>query len=622
MLAILITSLIFMPLSLYIQLASGIASIPAVAIIMVILFTEIGRLLGSPFTKQEIFIIYEMSALAASATCYLAQVFKSYLMTSPLAWSFKVNGVPLPLAIPSWYAPPHDSIAYKLRTFFHRDWLIPLIVVNIQAGLFYYLVELSLTMLLAHLYIEVEPLPFPFASIDAAVITTLTERNAEDLRRFVMFLYPGMIWGAILYLIPVLTGITIVPLPWVDFTPLTAPYLPGAPLGLATDMVAYVGGFFIPLHIATTMLIGSVAVWVVGNYLTLTAFRSYFPEWVSEYYQGMNIMNIWQRASLRIWIVPQIACTLAVSIAALVFSARYVVRAFTSLLRVAEARSRTGYPSLWTLLAMYFAGSIGSVILFHVLVPDYPLWLAVTLSVGVSFLNALISTRSIGETGYVISIPYEWYATLYLIDYRKIDAWLISPVIGGMPSAEGGSPYWAFMVKVGYLTQTRPMDVIKALVYTIIIYNLMSFVWMEFFWRLAPIPSAAYPYALASWPVQLINQVVWITRQIRLSSQQFITPFIFMLVLSLAGRILVAKFRIPFSPVALVTGMNMIPPYVIPVFIGSLLGRFLFPRFFGKEEWERRRAIIAAGIASGEGIVAGIGIALLLLSKATWIKPW
>jgi hypothetical protein len=84
-------------------------------------------------------IIYQMSALATGATtCYLYQVQKSYFMTSPLAWSFKINGVPLPQLIPSWWAPPPTSQAYVLRTFIHPDWLLPLLIVNVQSGLFYY----------------------------------------------------------------------------------------------------------------------------------------------------------------------------------------------------------------------------------------------------------------------------------------------------------------------------------------------------------------------------------------------------------------------------------------------------------------------------------------------------
>ncbi|MEM2823772.1 MAG: hypothetical protein QXF69_06695, partial [Thermofilaceae archaeon] len=82
--AILLTVLVFTPISIYVQLVAGIGSLPAVAILMALIFSEVTRMTGNPLSKQELFIIYQMSALAAGATtCYLYQVQKSYFMTSP-----------------------------------------------------------------------------------------------------------------------------------------------------------------------------------------------------------------------------------------------------------------------------------------------------------------------------------------------------------------------------------------------------------------------------------------------------------------------------------------------------------------------------------------------------------
>jgi hypothetical protein len=622
-LALLITSLVFTPISIYMQLVAGVASIPAVAIVMAILFSEITRITGNPLSKQELMIIYQMSALATGATtCYLYQVQKSYFMTSPLAWSFKINGVPLPQLIPSWWAPPPTSQAYVLRTFIHPDWLLPLLIVNVQSGLFYYLVELSLAMMVSYLYVEVEKLPFPLAAIDASIVTTLAEREPTSMRLFTLSIFPGLVWGAILYLIPSLTGVILVPLPWLDLTPWTAKWVPGALLGLATDLSPYVSGLFVPFHVAAYILAASLAVWVIGNHLALTTFRNLFPEWAREYFQGMSLSQAYSRSLLRVWVVPQIAFAYASVAAVLIFTGRTIVKAFSSLGRAGSASSTAQYFSLKTTTIMYMVGTLGSVALFHLLVPSFPLWIAFLLSVVVSFFNAIISTRSIGETGYSVSIPNEWYTVVYLSGYRGVEAWIFQPVIGGLPSLEGGAPYWAYMVKVAYLTQTRPSDVFKALVFNIVLYNLFSFVWTEFFWRIAPIPSSAYPYAVASWPAALVSSVVWITGEVGVKPWLFAYSFAGMTALLLGGELAARFLRVPFSSMGVLIGATSIPPFAIPVLIGALMNRYVIPRLIGRERWEKYKTVVVAGIVTGQGIATGIGIALMLISKATWIKPW
>jgi len=61
---------------------------------------------------------------------------------------------------------------------------------------------------------------------------------------------------------------------------------------------------------------------------------------------------------------------------------------------------------------------------------------------------------------------------------------------------------------------------------------------------------------------------------------------------------------------------------VIPIFIGSFFGRFVAPRVFGREWWNKYRAVVVAGFAGGEGIAVGIGIVSSLLTKSVWAWPY
>jgi len=620
-LIVLISSLIWMPVALYIQLVSGIVSIAMVSIVMAFIAMEITRLIGNPLSRQELLIVYLMSSLAASATGYIWQVWKGYFVTSPLTWAFKIDGLPIPELYPSWFAPPYDSSAYVLRTFFHRDWLIPLLITNIQAGFFYYCTELSLAVILSYIFIEVEKLPFPLATIDASIVTTLSERRPEKIKLFTLALYPGLAWGALLYIVPIATGYMIIPLPWYDLTPFTSQYIPGALLGVMTDIMAYVAGLFISLAVTFYMLAASIAVWVVGNYLTLTAFRDSFPEWASEYFGGMGYGGVLIRSYLRVWIAPQTAAVFALMVIAVIFFAKPVAKGLSALSKASLIKT-AGYSSLKWLVGFYILGTVGSVALFHLLVPELPVWIPLLLSVGVSFLNGIISVVSLGSTGVSPGAPSEWALSVYLSGYRGVAAWVFTPIVGGLATAEGGSPSWTYMVKVGTLTETRPMDVIKALLFSIVIYNVLSFVWMEFFWRIAPIPSAAYPYALATWPSQIMSSAVWMTGQVGVKPEVLYYSFFVILALCLAGEAASKFLGLPFSSIGIVTGMGMTPPYSIALFAGSILNRFVFPRFLGAERWKENRSVIAAGLVSGEGLAAAVAVASSLIMKATWMKPW
>jgi len=618
---IFVSSLIWMPVALYIQLVSGIVSIATVSIVMAFIAIEITRLLGNPLSRQELLVVYLMSSLAASATGYIWQVWKGYFITSPLTWAFKIDGVPVPELYPPWFAPPYDSPVYVLRTFFHVDWLVPLLVTNIQSGFFFYFTELSLTMILSYIFIEVEKLPFPFATIDSSIVTTLSERRPERIRLFTLALYPGLAWGAILYIFPIVTGYMMIPLPWYDLTPFTSQYMPGALFGVMTDLITYVAGLFIGLTVAVYMLISSVSIWVVGNYLTLTVFRDLFPEWVNEYFVGMSFGGVLSRSFLRVWIAPQTASAFALMVIALIFFAKPVAKGLVSLTKASLVKAG-GYPSLKWLISFYVLGTVGSVLLFHLLVPEFPIWIALLLSVGASFLNGIISVVSIGVTGVSGIAPAEWNLAAYLSGYRGVAAWVFTPIVGGLPSAEGGSPGWTYMLKVGSLTETRPIDVLKALIFTIIIFNALSFIWMEFFWRIAPIPSAAYPYALATWPSQIISGAVWMTGQVGIKPWLLYYSFLGVLAICLAGEAASRFLGLPFSSIGLITGMGVLPPSSIALFIGSALNRFAFPRFFGDRIWAENKSAMAAGLVSGEGLAAAIAIASSLITRATWIKPW
>ncbi|MEM1698065.1 MAG: OPT/YSL family transporter [Thermofilaceae archaeon] len=623
-LAILFASVTILPVNLYLSLVAGATIAAAASYITLILFTEVALLMGSSISKQEAFIIFTMSSVVAASPVYINFVYRSFFVESPITRIFKdpYTGKPLPEVIPSFWAPPPSSPAHTVRSFLHPDWIAPQLISHFQYGILFIIQEIALTIICSMLYNEVERLPFPLADVTSQLITTIVERPRERMGMFLAATLASGFYSFLAYGVPTLTyglfgvQMQLVPVPWID---LTTGYLgvekvlPGAILGISTDPMTFVAGFILPLRTLTYMLIGSVTVWILGNWMALTVFRDFFPEWANEWSRGMSIPLVLQRSMLRVWLAPHIGVTVGLALATLASSSSSIIKSLKTLARVKEVGS---YSSLPTLLAMYLGATFLSVLIFHYLVPDFPVWLAAALSIGFSFLNALVATRVRGETTITISIPYVWWGAILLSGYPKVDAFFFSPVIGGSLA-----PSWVESLRVAELTETKQTDFFKAFVYAFALYTVFSFIFVSFFWMMAPIPSSVYPWTIIQWPIQAMIEGMWYTRQITVRADLILGFAALAFALGVLQKALRA-IGIPFDAIALLTGTQVIPTSTITMLLGGVVGHYLLRRAMGKERWEYYRLTIAAGVATGMGLVVGVLSAFALIFKTAWIKPY
>lgn len=323
-LALVFSSLALLPVSLYLNLISG-ASIAGAAIyITVILFVEMSSILGSQLTKQEIFIIFMMAGTTAGSPVFISWVYRQYYVTSFITQTFMdpFTHKPIPDIIPAWWAPLPSSLAYNFRSFIHPDWMLPMVLSLVQFGALWIIQEIALTMICAQIFLEYEKLPFPWADVNNQLITTLTERPKDRMYVFTLTAFASAIYSLLLYGIPTLmqgafnVSLQVIPFPWVD---LTTGFLgieqvmPGAILGIATDPLAFAGGFLLPLSLTTYILVGSISTWIFGNWIALNYLGDVFPKWVSEWRYGMSLGLVWQRSQIRVWLFPQVAFLLALS---------------------------------------------------------------------------------------------------------------------------------------------------------------------------------------------------------------------------------------------------------------------------------------------------------------------
>jgi len=620
--AMMVAALIFVPVSVFLYL-SVLATIGAGAVyVIVILFNEILRMQGQRLSKQELFTMYTVLGAVASGgwfTIFYWLVFRGYFVNSEIALAFKIGNTPIRNLVPQWMAPPPDSEVYHLRTLVHIDWLLP-IGLGISLAILTFIAELALTMIFSILFIEAEPLRFPFAEIDYSLVSTLTERRRENVLVFLASMFGGVMYGIFLYVVPLTSGIVVIPRPWIDLTKFTEKILPGAMIGLATDPTTFIYGFVLPIPVAACILVGSATTYILLNSLSITTFTDLFPQWRQEYYYGMNLGAILQRVSLRAWLSPFIGFMVGLALSLLIKHHKSVVNAFRTLarLRFSTTSEEAGYLPLRVLLLMFFGGVGISIILYYILIPEVPVWIPLLISLGMSFVMPLAATRVVGEIGVGISFnPWQiWQALLYFSGYTGYAGWVTYPVIAGT-----STPWSVQTIKVAYMTETRPRDLFKAFAISLVLTIVFGFIFMDLYWRMAPIPSFVYPFTIVYFPTYAISDCLFATRQILIDANMIgfgaLTSVLIFAIAEATG-----KAGIGFSAAALIGGFMNLPPYAIMVLISSIIGNLLISRLFGKEWWLRVRGIIVAAFAAGMGIATGLGVSLTFISRSSWIWPY
>ena len=119
--------LIMMPGGIYLGLMTGGSLGTAASWVTVILFMEIARRAMRPMSRQQLVILLHAATIMMMAHVMMPGgplgwlVYRAYLVGSDAVRDAGMTG-----AFPSWFCPPADSAAITERTFFHKDWLVPI----------------------------------------------------------------------------------------------------------------------------------------------------------------------------------------------------------------------------------------------------------------------------------------------------------------------------------------------------------------------------------------------------------------------------------------------------------------------------------------------------------------
>jgi len=510
----LFVGLVMMPGAIYLGLVTGQSLAGAAEWVTIILFIEIAKRSFVRLRRQEIIMIYGMAAgmlmIGIRLGC-AAQIFggplgnviwDQFFVNSPQAKEFADQ-------LPSWFAPPPGHHSYIQRTFFDRAWAIPLLILAIH-------MVLSWTQGLAGSYVlyritnDIERLPFPMSRVHAGGATALAESSSKQetwrWRVFSIGAMIGLMFGLVYVTLPSITGallpnaIMILPIPFIDFTAQINQVIPAAGLGLATSLGPILAGFVLPFWAVVGGFFGALACWFILN--PILYYNGLLPSWQP----GMSIIPTSIALRVDYYISQGIGLALVITLMGIVAIWRTGLKTEYEKRDIDfdDLKGRGEFP-LWGAGLIWGICLLSYVVLCHLLVPDFPLWIILVFAFVFTPLNSYLTARMIGMTGSGrgAQFPFIREGALLLSGYRGVAIWFAP-----LPLFNVGSGVDGF--KQAELTRTRFISKVKGTVYGLFFLSFFSIFFWSIIWKMAPIPSGSYPYVQRMWPLFAQMQALWV----------------------------------------------------------------------------------------------------------------
>lgn len=609
---------LMMPGSMYLQLVIGQGIGPAARWVTIILFAEVAKRSYTELKQQEIFLLYYMAGAA------LASPFQGLLWNQYLVQSDAAQMLGLTEFIPTWVAPQPGSEALAERTFFHRDWLIPVLLL-VGAQLIQRIDHFGLGYALYRLTSDVEKLPFPMAPVGALGTMALAE-SAEDRKtgwKWRIFSIGGVIglaFGFIYVLLPALSGlllsepIRLIPIPWVELTRHTEGLLPAVAMGIQLDLGLVFIGMVLPFWAVIGGLIGLI-ITVVANPIM------YDMGILTRWHPGMETVETVFANNFDFYMSFGIGLGLAIGAIGIWYAIVSLKRSnsakldWNALFNPPEGR---GDISIWVSLAIYVVSTLSYVGLCVWLVPNFPWIFFIFYGFVFTPLISYVTARMEGIAGQFVSLPLvreaSFIAGAKYFGYQGIEIWY-API----PIHNYGEATVQF--RQIELTGTSLRGIIKAEIVVFPVVMIASLLFSQFLWQLAPIPSASYPFAQELWHLQALNTLLMQTSTLEGNSLFYEAlsggvvaaglgfGFITYLLLNLLGLPVLLIYGV-------VRGLGQSTPHgMILEVIGALLGRFYFLRKYGKE-WRHYAPVLLAGFSCGMGLSGMFAMGCTLILKS------
>ncbi len=616
---------LMMPGSMYLQLVIGTGIGPAARWVTIILFAEIAKRSYTELKQQEIFLLYYMAG-AALASPFQGLLWSQYLVQSDAA---KMLG--LTEFIPEWVAPQPGSDSLAARTFFHRDWLVPILLL-VGTQVIQRIDHFGLGYTLYRITSDVEKLPFPMAPVGALGTMALAESTEEKQRSWKWRVFSiggviGLVFGGIYVLLPVVSGllfsqpIRLIPIPWIELTRHTEDLLPAVATGIQLDLGLLFIGMVLPFWAVIGGLIGLIITVILNPIL-------FHQGVLTRWHQGMGTVDTVFANNFDFYMSFGIGLGLAIAVVGIY----YVIRSFGqsassqrgSFKDLLKPKPGRGDFSIFISLGIYVVSTLAYVGMCVWLVPTFP-WIFF-LAYGFIYtpIVSYITARMEGIAGQFVSLPLvreaSFIAGARFFGYQGIEIWY-API----PIHNYGAATVHF--REIELTGTSLRGIIKAefVVFPVVI--VASLLFSQFIWRLAPIPSSSYPYAQELWHLQALNTLLMQTSTLE-GNSLFFQALNGGYVLAGIGFGVVTYMLLTFLglPILLIYGVvrglgQSTPHGLILEVLGALLGRFFFLKRYGAM-WRQYAPVLLAGFSCGMGLTGMFAMGFALILKSLGRLPY
>ena len=624
---------VMIPGSIYLSLLSGGGMNAAASWVTLILFAEIARRSLTSLRKQEMIILLGVAGAMSGGGPFGAFIYRQFLVGSTA-----VREAGLLDSFPAWYAPKADSEAIARRTFLHKDWLLPILVM-VGVMLIHAVRSYVSGYIFFRLTSDIEKLPFPMAPIGAAGSLALAEAgDKKQSWRWTVFstgTMIGALFGLIHALVPLITGavltkpIMIIPLPWVEMTPLLQRILPAVAFGIVIDLAVFLAGFVVPFWAVMGTAAGILITMILNPIL-------YHTGVLHTWKPGMETIDTQIANSLDFWFSAGLGIALGLAIVSILQPIGGVRKALREAKGLMAGRSKAlsggietpegrGDFSIKIAVAIYVACAGLTLWLCIELIRD-PTWPLIGFLVFYVLvygpLMSYVNARLVGICGQTVRIPFIREGMFILSGYRGLDVW-ISPAIASAQDAESeGASAQGF--RQMELTGTRFWSRVKARMLTLPMSFVLSFVFWSFIWHSNAIPSHAFPFVQKMWELQArSNLIMWsATMGGPGETTMFQQAFHPVEILVACGLTVVVfwVFRWAGLPImfiyGIIRGAGGMPHGLMLEVVGALIARFYFHRKYGAKRFLQIAPVLLAGYATGAGLIAMLGVAFALIAKS------
>jgi hypothetical protein len=610
---------LMMPGSMYLQLVIGTGIGPAARWVTIILFAELAKRSYSELKQQEIFLLYYMAG-AALATPFQGLLWNQYLVQSDAARMLGVVEF-----IPTWVAPAAASDSLVERTFLHRDWLIPILLL-VGTQIIQRVDQFGLGYALFRITSDVEKLPFPMAPVAALGTMALAESTEEKEKSWKWRVFSigsiiGLAFGSIYVLLPTVSGlilmepIRLIPIPWIDLTAHTEGVLPAVATGIQLDLGLVFLGMVLPFWAVIGGLIG-IIITIVANPIL------YKNGILTRWHPGMETVDTIFANNFDFYMSFSIGLGLAIAFIGIWHVARSFSKSDStqkgSLRDLFRPPPGRGDFNFWISIGIYVFSTISYVLLCLWLVPNFPWIFFIAYGFIYTPIVSYITARMEGIAGQFVSLPLvreiSFIAGAKYFGYQGIEIWY-API----PIHNYGEATVNF--RQIELTGTSIRGIIKSEIVVFPIVMTASLLFSQFIWRLAPIPSSAYPFAQEIWHLQALNTLLMQSSTLEGNAAFYqALNFIYVAAGVGLGVIVYAILTLFGLPIMLVYGMvrglgQTLPHGHILEVAGALLGRFFFLKRYGAM-WRQYAPVLLAGFSCGMGLTGMFAMGVTLILKS------